>query len=836
MVEKTLIPYIHRIAKLGAHTGFVYHTEFRRYAWTYRELYEMGLRVAVWLRLQGCRKGDRILVWAGNSPELVALFLGAIRAGVVWVPLDIHSEMDFVEKVREETEARLVFLSKLHRHHSFPIPAFLVEDLEKIFTAISQESLPEQKAAIDPDDLVEILYTSGTTAQPKGVMLTHKNLVSDLEPILALQGTVPWDKFLTLVPMSHAFAQMVGFFVPLFRGYRLVILENLKASLVERVIEQEKITTVVLVPGLLKMMQDLIERKISSLRWKAWYELPIRCLQRLPLELRLVLGYPFRWVLTQHVRTLVVGGAALSPEMEKYWNDLGILIVQGYGLTEAAPVVACNNVLERRFGSVGRVLSNVEVRFAEDGEILVHGSNVTPGYFKRAKETAELFEGDWLKTGDVGTIDSDGYLYIKERKKDLIIKPDGLNIYPSDIEDVLAHIPGVRDSCVLGLDKKGNVEVHAVLLLERGYENPGEIVKSANEKLQGFQKIESFTVWPEEDFPRAVTLKVKKAEVENHLVKELSSRTGREHGSLPAVTESKINRILAQITKRALGEIKPEARLGTDLNLSSIEKVELVSCLEEETGRSLDESLIQDSTTVAEIEHWLEERVPLGERYAYVRWTQKPWGRVVRWLAQNLIAFPVVRFFVRVNAEGLDRLAQVKGPVIFASNHLSHLDAPAVMLALPPGRRGRLAPAAWQEFFEEPLASPGRKMLLKFLYYLCTVCFNIFLFPKRAGFRKSLLYAGELADQGTSILFFPEGERSRSGRMAPFQEGIGMLVSKLKIPVVPVRVKGSFELMPRTQRIPKRGNVTVTFGWPMVFDEETFAEIAKRVEEEVGKL
>jgi len=309
----------------------------------------------------------------------------------------------------------------------------------------------------------------------------------------------------------------VGFWYPLFNGARVVYPRSIQASTIFEALGEEKITGMLVVPQVVALFYRAIEREVQrSGREKAWRVLH-RIAPRLPFGLR---RYLFRSVhrrLGGAFRFFVSGGAGLAPDLAQRWENMGVAVVQGYGLTECSPVVAATSLTHRPVGAVGKPLACCEVRLAEDGEILVRGANVTTGYWQDSAATADAFDDGWYRTGDFGRLDQDGYVHLRGRKKNLIVLGNGMNVYPEDIEAVLARNPAVREAVVLGVPRgESDVEVQAVFVLH-DEADPAAIVREANRELAAHQRIRSGTVWPEQDFPRTPTMKVKRAEIARYL-------------------------------------------------------------------------------------------------------------------------------------------------------------------------------------------------------------------------------------------------------------------------------------------------------------------------------
>ncbi len=796
-------------------------TEFRTFTWTYAELLRRVRAIGLWFATQGLTRGDRVLFWAPNSPTWVGAFLACFATGLVPVPLDLHSTSDFIQLVANETGARLLLRGR-YQPHVAGAPRAIFDDVLEWETRPGRPELTTWPS-ISPDDLAEILYTSGTTAQPKGVMLTHRNLRANIDQTQPIIPVEPYYRLVSLLPLSHSFEQMVGLFLPISRGGQVTYLQTLTPSALSDALHEEQPNFLVVVPQLLDFLRSRVENRLPG-PVPRLLAAAIPLLLMLPLATRRELSAVLRAGIDASLDYLVVGGAPLDRSLECFWDALGVLVLQGYGLTEAAPVVTANTVAEHRIGSVGKPLAGVEVRLGRDGEVLVRGPNVTPGYYRRPEATREAFVDGWLRTGDLGEFDRDGFLYLRGRSKDVIVTPAGLKVYPEDIERVLNQQPGVRDSAVL----EWRNEVFAVLLLDPLRPvPPPEIIERANRQLNPIQRIQGWTVWPEADFPRTPTLKVRKFLVREALAAHLPARApvSRPAGRLEQIVQD-----LAPDRR-----ITPEARLGSDLGLSSIDRLELIALLEEEFHVDIPETDVTAETTVAD----LKQLVSAGRREKVPRpptWPLKPIVSRLRSSAQQRLIFPLLRHVIWLRVEGAENVSSLHGPVIFAANHASLLDGPALLMALPAPVRERTAIAALAGFYFPPSPSAIVNAAHWALFDLAALLFNVFPVPRSRGFRESLRFAGFLVEHGWNLLIFPEGTRSWTGELTPFREGIGLLASELQVPVVPVRIRGTHRVLPRSAIIPRPGPVTVHFGRPLCFAPTSYWEITRQIEKAVAEL
>lgn len=477
--------------------------------WTYRDLGERIELAARRLVAAGVGRGERVLLWGANRPHWGAVFFALLRLGAIVVPLDRRSSVEFARRIAERTRPCAVALDPDLAELAPQLgPRLLLDDLAAAGdpAALPPPPLPSG----GPDDLVEIVFTSGTTGDPKGVMVTNRNLLANVRSMDLVVHLGPRYRIVSLLPLSHLFEQTVGLIDVLGSGASTVYLQTLKPANILEAIREERVTCLLVVPQLLELFLQGIEREVRRSGKQRQWELLHRIAPWIPFRWRRRLFGPLHAKLGGCFEFFVVGGAALDPELGRRWENMGIKVLHGYGLTEATPAVAVTRLDDHALETVGRPVEGMELRIAPDGEVLIRGPHVTPGYWENPEATAAAFEDGWYKTGDLGELDAQGRLRLRGRKKSLIVLANGLNVYPEDVEAALRLHPDVIDAVVVGVKRgRSDIDVHAVLLL-RDPASAEAAVKAANRRLAPHQHIRGYTVWPEEDFPRTLTLKARR--------------------------------------------------------------------------------------------------------------------------------------------------------------------------------------------------------------------------------------------------------------------------------------------------------------------------------------
>ena len=853
-VRNTLLDFFDDVFSSRAEF-LVYDTGFRSRSYSYEQVRIAAIAFAGRLRQSGIRKGDKVVFWGENRAEWIVALWGCVIEGVVVVPIDYRASAVLVDRIQQIVESRGILIGDDVRPGATAggPPIWRMAEIEWPSTASAAN-----RPRIVPEDTAEIIFTSGATAEPKGVVITHRNILANIVPIEAEVTKYRWYarpffpiRFLNLLPLSHMFGQAMATYMPPMLHGVVVFMRGFSPGEIVRQIRSRNISVLVCVPKMLDVLRGYVLQQVPELGEREGRPPARYVFSRLwrYRDVHRLLGWKF-WA-------FVVGAAPLERDLEEFWSRLGFVVVQGYGLTETAPVVSLNNPFKPGKGTVGAPMAGVEVKIAPDGEILVRGPNVTPGYYHAEAQTAEAFKEGWFLTGDIGEMDQSGRLVVHGRKKEMIVTPEGLKVFPEDVEQVLNDITGVRESAVVGLTRDGQERVHAVLALELGV-NQDDIIRQANAKLEEHQKIRSASVWTNDGLPRTEgTRKLRRREL----------KQWAESGAVPeSRAQAGVLSVASIVGELARREITVETTLE-ELGLSSLERVELMTTLEERFDTTIDEAAFSGAKTIGDLDALVRQAPPVGtrapeghaateaqprrpgtpargehpERMTFPSWNRMALARAVRRANLAIWLLPLARVFAWVHVQGLEHLQSVKGPVIFAANHQSHLDVPAILAALPPAWRYRVAPAMAKDFFEAhfyPERHTRPEVVgYRLAYYLAALMFNAFPIPRREpGTKETLRYIGELVSAGISILMFPEGKRTERGEISSFQPGIGMMASRLDLPVIPVRLEGLERVLHHSWRMARPGPVDVTFGAPLTLKGDDYVALAKQVEDSVRSL
>jgi len=839
MERHSVAEYVESFLQRGRETAYVQRCGYRSVRWSYRQVAETAFQFARELEARAIAKDDRVLLWGPNSAEWVTAFFGCVLRGVVVVPMDDVATPDFALRVYQQVDAKLLVCSREHAQPS--TPTLILENLPETLTQHSP--MPYPAAGIERTDTLEIVFTSGTTAEPKGVVISHGNVLSNVAPLESeIQGYLKYERFvhpvrfLNLLPLSHVFGQFLGIFLPQLLGGTVIFLDTFKPAEVIGTIRRERVSVLVAVPRLLQSLKEKVERDPKDEDY----------LERFQQTFRSAEGKHFlhRWWIFRRIHrqfgwkfwAFISGGAALDRDTEEFWGRLGYAVIQGYGLTETTSLISVNHPFRLGKGSIGKVLAGREVKLADDGEILVRGGGVAAGYWNGHDLQPVAREEGWYRTGDIGELDAENNLYFKGRKKDVIVTPAGMNVYPEDLEAALRRLPEVKDAVVVALPRNGNAEPCAAIILRDRAADPGPIVKRANEFLAEYQRMTTWYVWPEDDFPRTSTQKPRRNVIQQAVQAQVAQKTPDQMYSSP------LAELIGRITGRLPARLAANASLESDLNLSSLDRVELLGALEDRYQIDLSETRFAGINTVGDLERMLQGKLPPRAQYHYPRWVQRWPVTWIRIAVHYLLLRPAVFLLGWPSVEGREKLRNVRGPVLVICNHIADVDPGFVLTALPARLRHKLAIATGGEALEILRTPPPERSFVgraydRLQWTLGVSLLNLFPLPREAGFRESFAYAGESVDRGYSLLVFPEGHHTTDGKLCPFRSGIGLLANNLGIAIVPMRIDGLFELKQAGRKFARPGQVQVKIGAPVKFALESDPEwIARELQKKVEEL
>lgn len=760
---------------------------------TYRQLRTRAHQSAHYLASQGVKRGDRVMIIALNSPRWVEVMLGSFLLGAVVVPVDVVSTPEAIERYREETEPVLVFVDA---EHEFEDPR--CRRLEEFDDAIATQSSEAPDLAQEPDWPALIVFTSGTVADPKGVVLTHRNLLSDIDGVIArVEVSADW-RFLSVLPLSHTY-ELTSTLAILTFGASVYYVGRVTPHAIAEGLVDFQITTLIAIPQLVTLMLENVQRTAAEEGKARMLQVGLELARHLPLALRRDLFFSVHRRLGGHLNLVITGGAPIPLDVATTWELMGIRMVQGYGLTETSPILTCNSIEDRRLDSPGRPLDNVELRIGEDGEIQVRGPSVFREYWRNPEATREAFSDDgWFRTGDVGRLD-DGYLKIEGRIKFAIVRASGMKVFPEDLELVAHDDERFGELCVVGVTDERGESVLAVVISQEPDAAIDQAISDLNAKLASYQHVDSWRRWPDVDFPRTRLLKVDRRKVQDW-ANEKSPATA------PSAPAPSSGDPIVQAIRLSLED--PAAAIGDDdrlddLGLDSLGRLNVAAIIEERLGVSVADEKITPSMRVSELRALVVEGSPSDAGAPPPTWTYRKEVRALGNLVRDRVVAPAVEHWVTLTVEGAEHLEAVTEPSIFIFNHSDDFDGPVIYQSLPPRIRDHLAVATGADVMSDH----------RVLAFIVRFCFAGFAFARSEPYMASLDYVGQLIDRGWHVLIAPEGRLSTTGELQEFKSGIGLLAVSLQVPVVPMKTIGLYGTVPLHAKWPRRrSEVTVRIG------------------------
>ncbi|HEV2467864.1 MAG TPA: AMP-binding protein [Candidatus Sulfotelmatobacter sp.] len=862
---------------------------------TYSGLHRMAESVGRWVTEKNFSNGSRLAILADNHPRWVACYLGIIASGCAVVPLDTALHSDQVSKLLKDSGASAVFCDAKH----LPVMrvaagelklGVVLMDPERMGQSSGEHSaedhwlgqLPEifaagpgnfKPIAAKDDDLASLLYTSGTTADPKGVMLTHSNFQGEVGAVFNWVDLGPDDALLGVLPLFHVLAQMANLLLPLVKGSRVVYLETLNTTELLRALSERNITAFAVVPQFFyliheKLMQEIGKRgRVTQKIFGAMVAVN-RTLRKVGLNAGHVFFRKVHETLGPKMRYLVTGGSRFDPEIARAFRDLGIDILQAYGLTETTAAVFANSPHDNEIGSVGKALKGVEAKIVDlqpqeegpaVGEVALRGAVVMKGYWNRPDATSAVLRDGWFLTGDLGYFDSHGHLFLTGRKKEVIVLSNGKNVYPEEIEAHYLKSPYIKEIAVMGLEGRpgeGRDRLHAVIvpnfdvLRQRKVVNAKEVIRfdieGLSPQIASTKRISSYEIW-QDDLPRTTTRKIKRFEVEKR-VRANQGKKLADDSDVPAekpltaeetawLDKPEVQRglkVLREASSSAPQQMRPTLNLELDLGLDSMQRVEVLSRLEEELGGDVEESRLGEIYTVRDLidvvlQSAAEGAGGPGTRPAFAGWTailsETPDDPDVLALAHpnklnDTFWYVVSRIFQMIardrfdlQVSGLEKLP-ASGAYIISSNHQSFLDPLILAGVVPQDVFMRAFAVGTSEIFGE-----GFMRRLARSIKVIVVDPDANLVPAmRAG-------AFGLRNGGVLILY-PEGERSIDGTPKIFKKGAAILSIHLQVPIVPVAIDGFYEAWPRNKGFQKFAPLKMKIGDPILPPPESQASEA----------
>lgn len=858
--------------------------EWVRYS--YRQLYEVSRQVAFTLWERGYRKGDRVILFAENQPEWGIAYLAAVQIGVIVVPIDPQTAEEEIFALAGYTESKAILTSEtcLARLRGTPIkpstespsPEFLninsfCQPFECEQTETSVSVVPDNfpDVDIDPDTVASIIFTMGTTVDARGAMISHRGFIANVVAVSQALPPEDTDRFLSVLPLYHALGFSCNFLMSIYAGTTITYTNSLRPTSILAIMRETKTTVLIGVPRLFQLLYDTIKRYVVQSPEAMEPPLDPEVVQ----EIQAALG--------GHIRVLVSGGAALPDEVYDRFMEFGLTIYQGYGMTEASPVLSVNPHHKSKRGTVGPEVQGVQLQIINPdengiGEIVASSPSLMQGYYRNQAMTEQVIRDGLLYTGDLGYFDEEGYLYLTGRSKDVIVSGAGKNIYPTELETLYRHSPLISEICVVGMSTDNLFEAAHAIIVPACNENQDkvEIEKAIHQHIQEraqdlptYQHLQTVHFWDTE-LPKLSDAVIDRQRVREILQEQLSQQTQEASqpdpvkdalatdgnrdalkstvtADTPAGVEEVIISELSRLARLPADQIHLNSNLGTELGLDSMARVELLLLLESRLQRSIPDELIAKIQTVGDVTETVKtlqsESVPPPideETSAYIeRSESSPLSTTLAGLFRFSV-WAIYRCYFSIKCNGLENLPREQ-PYIIAANHSSHLDTLAIMTVLGRESKRLRVLAAKDYWFSTRFKSWFSGELLKFVP-----------FDRHANFLQGLRISQEVLKQNECLLIYPEGTRSVTGELQPFKPGLGLLAYETGAPIIPTYINGTYYALPKGRNLPRKSRIRVTFGKPIMpsgheigktndasgLEQETYRKLADAVRSEIEAL
>ena len=864
--------------------------EWVRYS--YSQLYEVSRQVAFMLWGRGYRKGDRVILFAENQPEWGIAYLAAVQIGVIVVPIDPQTAEEEIFALAEYTEAKAILTSetcmdRLHGAQTEPsaesaAPEFLninrfcqpfeegqVENSGP--TELELPAVPDNFPDVDihPDTVASIIFTMGTTVDARGAMISHRGFIANVVAVSKALPPEDTDRFLSVLPLYHALGFSCNFLMSIYAGTTITYTNSLRPTSILAIMRETKTTVLIGVPRLFQLLYDTIKRYVVESPEAMEAPLDPETVE----EIQAALG--------GHIRVLVSGGAALPDEVYDRFMEFGLTIYQGYGMTEASPVLSVNPHHKSKRGTVGPEVQGVQLQIINPdengiGEIVASSPSLMQGYYRNEAVTEQVIRDGLLYTGDLGYFDEEGYLYLTGRSKDVIVSGAGKNIYPVELESLYRHSPLISEICVVGMSTDNLFEAaHAIIVpVCNEDQDKAEVEKAVHQHIQEraqdlptYQHLQTVHFWDTE-LPKTSDAAIDRQRVKEILQEQLSQQTqeasqpdpvkdtpaadGNEDTlkstgvtDTPAGVESVIISELSRLARLPADQIHLNSNLGTELGLDSMARVELLLLLESRLQRSIPDELIAKIQTVGDVTETVKtlqsESAPPPideETSAYIERSKSSFISVILAGLFRFAVWAIYRCYFSIKCNGLENLP--REPYIIAANHSSHLDTLAVMTVLGKESKRLRVLAAKDYWFSTRFKSWFSGELLKFVP-----------FDRHANFLQGLRISQAVLKQNECLLIYPEGTRSVTGELQPFKPGLGLLAYETGSPIIPTYINGTYHALPKGRNLPRKSRIQVTFGKPIAppsgheigetnaasgLEQETYRKLADTVRSEIEAL
>ncbi|MEI7578415.1 MAG: AMP-binding protein [bacterium] len=775
--------------RFSSKTSFEIRRKITNSKVTYQEI--PGLIQSIYAKYlaENTEKNDKVLIWGMNSPEYALLLLSMFDTSRIAVPVDYRNSDETITKIITQTKIQIAFVSKYLRYDFLKLQVKNIFIIEDLFDELTTGKPYEPNS--NPDQIAELVYTSGTTGEPKGVILTHRNILENLQ---AVNKEIPKLKIyqtISILPLSHMLEQLIGLYTVLYRGGKIIYLPRINSFKLAEAMNEFNPSYLVFVPQLFTLFWQRIRQKATEQGKLSKLEKGLKIAKYLPKFLRRKIFQEVHQTFGNNLAFIGTGGAALNTKIAEIWNNLGFEIMEGYGATEVTAVATLNLRKHYRFGSAGKPITGVNITLSPENEIIITSKSVSQGYFENPEKTAAAFKTNGYYTGDIGKIDNNGFFTISGRSTFKIVLASGEKIYVEDLENKIDQHQDVKYSCVLEKEIQGKPQIFSYLILEsHTTKNLDTIISEINQNLESKQQIRNYALWPEDDFPRTNTLKTNRRKVASLQIEnnQIISEHYQEQTAIVNVFD-----ILANLSGLKKEFIANEDILSEDLNLDSLTRVELVAQIEEYLGVVIPETIITSKTTVADLQKYLENNQAVTEKVYIPKWQFSKVGTAFTSTIRKNIIFPLHGHYAKLEVSGIENFKTIdtsKG-FIASFNHCGYLDGICVLRALNQfGLKKCFLLSKETHWTSNNL---NLKIIGKALEVIGG---GIPLYEKAEKLIKILKFSSDLFEQGYYMLYSPQGRLQTDSFHNKFNFGIGYIAKELSKPILPIYLEGYDTIWP----------------------------------------
>lgn len=789
-------------------------------------------------------KGDRSALMMENRPESIFSFFSIWAKKGIAISLDAGYTVDQLAYVLGDSTPKYLFVSNKTKKVAEEANSKLnniikIINVDELVLPAEYKIKKEEFENDSNDDVAVIVYTSGTTGNPKGVMITYENIKTNMEGVRAVDLVNETDVILAMLPYHHIMPLCFTLILPMYMGVPIVLLTEISSSSLLKTLQENRVTVILGVPRVWEMLDKAIMIKINE---SSLAKFMFKMAEKInSMAIRKMLFSKVHKQFGGHIRLMVSGGAKIDKNILEDFRTMGFCAIQGYGMTETAPIIAFNVPGRERSDSAGEVIPNVEVKIADDGEILVKGKNVMKGYYNNEKATEDAFDKDgWFHTGDLGRMDGK-YLIIIGRKKEMIVLPNGKNIDPNDIEnEIIKNTDLIKEIAVteykeqlLAIIYPDFQQIEAKKIVNIKDAIKWEVIDKYNVTAPNYKKIHDIKIVKKE-LPKTRIGKIRRFMLKDLIEDKddvIEQKEEKKAIVVPPEMKEKFDIINKYIDERYHKAIDLDSHIELDLGFDSLDIVEFMNFLNETFGINLVEQDFVENKTISAIIKLVNEKAgkfvekvdknenlkKIIESDSDVKLPKD--ARYAKFL--RVILGPFFRFYFKYKC--IDKENIKDGAGIIVGNHQSYLDGFMVNNVF-----------TTKEMNDNYYIATALHFKSKTMKYLANHG-NIILVDANRNLKNTLQAAAKVLKNNKKLIIFPEGARTRDGQIHEFKKTFAILAKDLNVPIYPFVLKGAYEAFPYNKKFPKRNNVSVQFLERIEPNNKTVEELVEETKNNIAK-